>query len=88
MEFHHLAPLRSSCSRARLSADGVLYTCLFAATGTDIRKLLRSGANDVEIRKTMTAVWRARADRYSALRQSNDVEMRKLRKVEMYRVGG
>ena len=58
------------CTRARLSADGSLYTCLYATAGTDLKTLLRSGASDDDLRAAIAAVWRARADRYSELRAS------------------
>jgi len=73
------------CTRARLSAEGQLYTCLFASKGTDFRGLLRSGASDDEISQLVSQVWRARADRYSEIRTA---ETAKLRKVEMSYIGG
>jgi cyclic pyranopterin phosphate synthase len=62
------APFCESCTRARLSADGRLYTCLFAGDGHDLRALLRSGLTDAEIAARLRTIWTARADRYSALR--------------------
>ncbi|MHC6220799.1 GTP 3',8-cyclase MoaA [Arthrobacter sp. MMS24-S77] len=56
------------CTRARLSADGKLFTCLFATAGTDLRALLRGGASDVELSTALSALWGARTDRYSELR--------------------
>jgi cyclic pyranopterin phosphate synthase len=82
------APFCGSCSRARLSADGVLYTCLFATTGTDLREPLRSGADDGELADILGRVWLQRADRYSELRRPDRADTHVLRKVEMYRVGG
>ncbi|MFN0041017.1 MAG: GTP 3',8-cyclase MoaA [Burkholderiales bacterium] len=73
------------CTRARLSAEGSLYTCLFATEGTDLRKLIRGGAGDAEISETIARVWRARTDRYSEIRTE---ETSKLRKVEMSYIGG
>jgi cyclic pyranopterin phosphate synthase len=73
------------CTRARLSADGSLYTCLFATTGTDLRGLLRAGASDDELRDSIAAVWTARADRYSELRSA---ETAGLAKIEMSFIGG
>ena len=73
------------CTRARLSAEGRLYTCLFATQGTDFRGPLRGGASDEEISQRIGAVWSARADRYSELRTAATV---KLRKVEMSYIGG
>ncbi len=61
-------PFCSNCCRLRLSADGKLHTCLFAAGGTDIRGPLRSGLSDQELAELMGGVWRRRSDRYSALR--------------------
>ena len=77
-----------SCSRARLSADGMLYTCLFANQGTDLRRSLRAGAADAEIVEILSNIWLQRADRYSELRQPDLAEHHVLRKVEMYRIGG
>jgi cyclic pyranopterin phosphate synthase len=73
------------CTRARLSAEGQLYTCLFAGRGTDIRGPLRGGASDAQISQLISAVWGARADRYSELRTAATVQ---LRKVEMSYIGG
>ncbi|HEU5284360.1 MAG TPA: GTP 3',8-cyclase MoaA, partial [Burkholderiales bacterium] len=74
-----------SCTRARLSAEGQLYTCLFAERGTDFRDLLRGDASDEEIAERIRSVWAARADRYSEIRTA---ETAKLRKVEMSYIGG
>src|SRR5207247_8262042 len=63
-------PFCADCTRARLSADGKLYTCLFATEGHDLRALLRSGKTDDEIRAALEAVWSAREDRYSELRSA------------------
>jgi cyclic pyranopterin phosphate synthase len=81
-------PFCGDCSRARLSADGVLYTCLFANQGTDLRESLRNGADDDELRDILSSIWLQRADRYSELRQPELAEHHVLRKVEMYRIGG
>ena len=81
-------PFCGDCSRARLSADGVLYTCLFANQGTDLRQSLRNGADDDELRDILSSIWLQRADRYSELRQPDLAEHHVLRKVEMYRIGG
>ncbi len=62
------APFCHGCTRARLSADGKLFTCLFASEGTDLRAPLRDGASDRELAALLAGVWGARADRYSALR--------------------
>jgi cyclic pyranopterin phosphate synthase len=73
------------CTRARLSAEGSLYTCLFATEGTDLRELIRGGASDEELSAAIAKVWHARADRYSEVRTADTV---KLRKVEMSYIGG
>jgi cyclic pyranopterin phosphate synthase len=78
-------PFCGDCSRLRLSADGKLYTCLFAATGTDLRGVLRSGASDAELRQLVESVWRERSDRYSEQRQSLIMPKRK---PEMSYLGG
>jgi cyclic pyranopterin phosphate synthase len=80
------APFCGDCTRARLSADGRLYTCLFARSGHDLRGLLRAGASDEDIAGLIRAVWEARDDRYSEIRS----EMRggERRRVEMYEIGG
>lgn len=82
------APFCGACSRARLSADGMLYTCLFATTGTDLRTPLREGATDEEIAELLARVWLRRTDRYSELRRREATEPPAERKVEMYRIGG
>ena len=74
-----------TCNRARLSAEGKLYTCLFAVQGHDFRSLLRSGASDEEISEAIARVWNVRTDRYSELRSENTVN---LPKVEMSHIGG
>lgn len=73
------------CNRARISAEGKLYTCLFAIKGHDFRELLRSGATDDEISQMLSRVWGKRADRYSELRSENTTT---LPKVEMSHIGG
>jgi cyclic pyranopterin phosphate synthase len=73
------------CTRARLSAEGKLFTCLFATEGTDFRALIRSDASDEEISEAVARVWRVRGDRYSEIRTE---ETAKLRKVEMSYIGG
>jgi cyclic pyranopterin phosphate synthase len=80
------APFCGDCSRARLSAVGVLYTCLFAGTGTDLRAPLRAGASDDEIRALLSAVWSARRDRYSEER--GEATPGRAGKVEMSHIGG
>jgi GTP 3',8-cyclase len=63
-------PFCGNCTRIRLSADGFLYTCLFAAKGHDLRQLIRSGADVAEISQTIASIWRRRTDRYSQIRSS------------------
>ena len=78
-------PFCADCTRARLSADGSLYTCLFATQGHDLRAMLRSGKSDDEIRAAIDAVWTAREDRYSELRSEDTAG---LKKIEMSFIGG
>jgi cyclic pyranopterin phosphate synthase len=73
------------CTRVRLSAEGQLFTCLFATKGTDLRTLLRADASDEEVAAAIRRVWSVRADRYSEIRTE---ETAKLRKVEMSYIGG
>ncbi len=79
-------PFCGDCSRARLSSDGKLYTCLFAAQGTDLRAPLRGGATDEELLALIRAVWEHRTDRYSELR--DNLRARGVQHVEMNYVGG
>ena len=78
-------PFCGGCSRARLSAEGRLYTCLFALKGHDLREPLRSGASDEELAETLSGLWTRRTDRYSELRTA---ETTALPKVEMSYIGG
>ncbi len=78
-------PFCRDCTRARLSADGKLFTCLFATTGRDLRALLRGGASDAEIARSLADLWAVRDDRYSEIRSSETVD---LPKVEMSYIGG
>ncbi|MBG9689604.1 MULTISPECIES: GTP 3',8-cyclase MoaA [Lysinibacillus] len=78
----------TSCSRARLSAEGKLYTCLFATEGTDLRELLRSGQDDTAILNCIKSVWTERNDRYSDERNEQTIANRKKAKVEMSHIGG
>ncbi|HUU71422.1 MAG TPA: GTP 3',8-cyclase MoaA [Burkholderiales bacterium] len=73
------------CTRARLSAEGSVYTCLFATRGTDLRTLLRTGASDEQISDVIANVWRSRTDNYSEVRTA---ETTKQHKVEMSYIGG
>ncbi|MDJ0929115.1 MAG: GTP 3',8-cyclase MoaA, partial [Gammaproteobacteria bacterium] len=77
-------PFCGSCTRARLSSDGQLFTCLFASAGTDLKGPMRAGASDDELRDIITAVWQARDDRYSERRAADGGG----EKVEMYYIGG
>jgi cyclic pyranopterin phosphate synthase len=81
-------PFCGACSRARLSADGVLYTCLFATAGTSLRDPLRAGADEARIAEILSSVWLRRKDRYSELRGPDATNTHVLKKVEMYRMGG
>ena len=79
------APFCGGCDRARLSAEGRLYTCLFAAEGLDLRGFLRAGHSDGEVAAVLTALWGRREDRYSELRTQATP---RLPRVEMSRMGG
>ena len=79
-------PFCGSCGRARLSAEGKLYTCLFATEGLDLRTPLRDGASDDELAEILTSRWTQRDDRYSEQRVPAKISRR--RKVEMYHIGG
>jgi cyclic pyranopterin phosphate synthase len=78
-------PFCGNCTRARLSADGKLHTCLFATRGHDLRDLLRAGATDHELAQQLRGIWGARADRYSEARTAQTAP---LPKVEMSYIGG
>jgi cyclic pyranopterin phosphate synthase len=78
-------PFCGNCTRARISADGKLYTCLFAAHGHDLRALLRNEASDQEIAECLGSIWTARADRYSEMRTNASAREPK---VEMSYIGG
>ena len=78
-------PFCGACTRARLSADGRLYTCLFANVGRDLRGPLRAGASDADLEELLGRAWRSRADRYSELRTA---ETASRPKVEMSYIGG
>ena len=73
------------CTRARLSTEGKLYTCLFASDGYDLRTLLREGCDDDALTRAVAAIWRQRADRYSEIRTANTARSPK---VEMSYIGG
>jgi GTP 3',8-cyclase len=78
-------PFCGDCTRARISAEGKLYTCLFAVRGTDLRALLRSGATDEELEAAIAAVWTKRTDRYSEIRTERTTERPR---IEMSYIGG
>ena len=78
-------PFCRDCTRARLSADGTLYTCLFAVGGLDVRAILRDGTTDEGLVEFLTAAWRERDDRYSELRSQSTSD---LPKIEMFAMGG
>ena len=78
-------PFCGNCTRARLSADGSLYTCLFSAQGQDLKAMLRSGTSDEQLVELITNTWLARTDRYSQQRSENTND---LPKVEMSFIGG
>lgn len=79
-------PFCGDCTRARLSAEGQLYTCLFSAVGHDMRAPLRSGATDDDLASLVAGVWGTRDDRYSELRSA--ATERRLPKIEMFALGG
>ena len=79
-------PFCGNCSRLRLSPDGRIYTCLFATNGSDLRRPLRSGDSDDEIKALVVGVWHRREDRYSEERSSLTEPVAE--KVEMYHIGG
>jgi len=78
-------PFCGTCTRARISADGKLYTCLFAVRGTDLRALVRGGATDDELDAAIREVWSRRTDRYSEIRSEQTVDRER---VEMSYIGG
>ena len=75
----------ASCTRARLSTDGQVFTCLFAQGGYDLKRLLRAGASDEDLREAVAGIWERRDDRYSEIRTA---ETAKARKIEMSYIGG
>jgi cyclic pyranopterin phosphate synthase len=78
-------PFCGSCTRTRLSADGTLYTCLFASKGHDLRTIIRSGATDDEVSNTIRSIWLNRSDRYSEIRFQ---EITDHKKIKMSYIGG
>jgi len=86
-------PFCSTCTRARLTADGKLVTCLFSSTGHDLKKLLRNGATDEKIIEIISAIWGKRTDRYSderleAMDSARGYRAKDHRKIEMISLGG
>jgi cyclic pyranopterin phosphate synthase len=81
-------PFCGDCNRARLSSEGVLYTCLFATRGLDLRAPLRAGASEAELLELLRSAWTQRADRYSELRSELRGSEAPLHKVEMHYIGG
>lgn len=77
----------STCTRARLSADGKLVTCLFASKGHDLRDFLRAGATEEELMERIASIWKNRTDRYSEERLKN-TDLRNIKKIEMSHIGG
>ena len=80
-------PFCGDCTRARLSADGHLYTCLFATRGSDLKTPLRAGESDEQLAERIAGIWRAREDRYSEERAGH-ADPRERERVEMFRIGG
>ncbi|MBT5775462.1 MAG: GTP 3',8-cyclase MoaA [Dehalococcoidia bacterium] len=81
-------PFCGACSRARISAEGQLFTCLFATEGTDLRAALREGASDEDLTALLRRVWGIRDDRYSALRSEATEDLPERPKIEMSYIGG
>ena len=82
------APFCGDCTRARLSAEGKLYTCLFAIAGVDVREVLRGDGSDEDLAAFVGALWARRGDRYSELRSAATASGSSLPKVEMFAMGG
>ena len=86
-------PFCSSCTRARLTADGKLVTCLFSESGHDLKAMMRAGASDKELSDRIEAVWRSRTDRFSderleALQSATGYQPEAHKKIEMIKLGG
>ena len=86
-------PFCSSCTRARLTSDGKLVTCLFSARGHDLKALIRNGASDEKVRKVINAIWSIRRDKYSderleAIKSADGYEAEAHKKIEMITLGG
>ncbi|MFQ5601938.1 MAG: GTP 3',8-cyclase MoaA [bacterium] len=80
-------PFCSGCTRVRLSAEGKMYTCLFACQGVDLKKTLRSGISDEKLLQKIKSIWQKRTDRYSEERTSH-TDIGAHQKIEMYQIGG
>jgi cyclic pyranopterin phosphate synthase len=81
-------PFCGDCTRARLSTDGKIYTCLFASDGLSLRDHMRAGASDDDLRDLITGIWSRRVDRYSEERTELAPLQNQRRKIEMYQIGG
>lgn len=81
-------PFCGDCTRARLSTDGKIYTCLFASRGRDLRDHMRAGASDNDLRDLITGIWNRRVDRYSEERAELAPLQNAHKKIEMYQIGG
>jgi GTP 3',8-cyclase len=81
-------PFCGDCTRARLSTDGKIYTCLFASNGLSLRDHLRAGASDADLRDLISGIWSRRVDRYSEERTELAPLQNQRRKIEMYQIGG
>ena len=82
-------PFCGACSRARLSAEGQIFTCLFASQGLDFRALIRDGISDEVLTERVASLWRARSDRYSEIRTFETDKLSELGpKIEMSYIGG
>ena len=81
-------PFCGDCARARLSAVGKVYTCLFATEGHDLRELIREGASDKALARRIHAIWENRVDRYSELRSRTSATVNRPQRVEMSHIGG
>ena len=81
-------PFCGECSRARLSAVGTLYTCLFATRGHDLKELIRKGGSDNALTRYICSIWANRSDRYSELRSDLPVQINRPERVEMSHIGG
>ena len=81
-------PFCGDCSRARISSDGQLYTCLFSNQGLDLKQQLRSGSSDIELEHLVRSVWRKRRDNYSEMRGNGNPDEGADNRIEMFYIGG